>query len=72
MGDVIRFPCRWRPIYWPEPGFTVRVMQYDGEWLVVARQHSWSFWSRRAAQAFARDITDGFGVSTVVQMRGAA
>lgn len=72
MAEVIQFPRRWRLTCRPEPGFTVRVMPCAGLWLVVARQHSWDFVSRSSAQAFAREIADGFGVSTVVQMRGVA
>lgn len=72
MSEVIIFPRRWQMRFRREPGFTVRVISHDGLWLVVARQHSWDFASRSSAQAFAREIADGFGVSTVVQMRGAA
>jgi hypothetical protein len=72
MAEVISFPRRWLPLYRYEPGFSVQVLQHDGRWLVVSRKHSWDFPSRSSAQTFAREIADGFGVSVLVQLRGAA
>jgi hypothetical protein len=72
MADVIRFSRRGLPRYRSEPGFVVTVLEHDGLWYVVARHHSWCFRARSAAQAFAREVADGFGVPTVVQLRGAA
>lgn len=72
MADVIPFPDKKRRHGLLEPGFSVRVVSHEGLWLVVARKHSWIFCTRREAQAFARDLADGFGVSVVIQMRGAA
>lgn len=72
MGDVIRFPRSWRLSYRPAPSFAVSVLHHDGRWHVVSRKHSWDFASRSLAQAFAREIADGFGVATLVHLRGAA
>lgn len=72
MADVIAFPRRWCLAFRSDPGFTVKVLKHDGEWLVACRKHSWAFRSRSAAQAFARDVADSFGVLTVVHLRGAA
>lgn len=72
MSSVVIFPRNGSPRYRSEPGFAVKVLQHDGLWLAVSRKHSWAFVTRSEAQAFARDIADGFGVSTVVQLRGAA
>ena len=73
MAEIIAFPLRrklFRPA--PQPGFVVRIMPSDCGWLVVSRNHSWAFGARSEAVVFAREIADGFGVSTVVQMRGSA
>ncbi len=72
QAETIKFPWRMRPSGQPQPGFMVRVLQHDGRWLVVSRKHSWDFRTRRAAQAFARDVADGFGVGLLVQIGGAA
>jgi hypothetical protein len=74
MGDLLHFtraPAYVRPI--PKAGFSVKVIpSADGEWLVVSRQHSWDFRSRKAAQAFAHEIAEGFGVGVIVRIGGAA
>ena len=72
MAKVIKFPRRMDLPVRSEPGFAVQIMPQDGLWLVVCRNHGWLHLTRSEAQAVAREIADGFGVPTVLHLRGAA
>lgn len=73
MGKVIAFRRVSALLKPPIPhGFSVNVMKTADGWLVVSRQHSWLFITRREAQAEARAIADGFGVSVITWIWGAA
>ena len=73
MGKVIAFRRLQALLKPPIPaGFSVQVLKTADGWLVVSRQHSWLFITRREAQAEARVIADGFGVSVVTRIGGAA
>jgi hypothetical protein len=73
MGEVVAFrrlPALLKPAI--PHGFSVHVLKTADGWLVVSRQHSWLFLTRREAQAEARAIADGFGVSVITRIGGAA
>ena len=72
MAELVKFPRRCRIQGRSEPSFVVSVTPHDGLWLVVARKHSWLHLTRSEAQALAREVAEGFGVSCVVYLRGAA
>lgn len=70
MAQIIRFPVKAHLPKRSASNFLVEVLRDADGWLVVARDHSWSFATRKEAQVEANTIAEGFGVGVLVQMGG--